>query len=163
MRPSTPPASSVLTVTTGTVANANSDGSFYYSVVGGTQGETKLDDLSRNDFEKGNTDTFSGLEAAGGKPIKIRAAGSDGWQLAGMTIDGVPVDLSSCLGGKVWLDNPCESDYHYYDVACTSELTIDTATMTTNCPAPSPSRALCVGGRRRRPPDTLACVSTVYS
>ena len=71
----------IVEVTTGSIANAGTDDEVYFSI--GTR-EWHLNNLSRDDFEPGRTDTFilenlSGLRLTDIKQIGLRKTGTDGW------------------------------------------------------------------------------------
>ena len=95
---------------------------------------TELDNEG-DDRERGQIDTYSVPNADSGV-FALQAAGDDGWKIDSITYGGLPVDMASCNGGSVWMDNPCVAPgYGSTPTPCMTELTIDTTSMTvTNCP-----------------------------
>jgi len=131
---SCPVAPKALAIHTADEENANTNGQFFY-VTGGVS--TDLDALIAysNDKERGQIDTYSVPNADSGV-FALQAATDDGWKIDSITYGGLPVDMASCNGGSVWMDNPCVAPgYGSTPTPCMTELTIDTTSMTvTNCP-----------------------------
>jgi len=123
---------SALIIHTADEDGANSDDQFSY-VTGGVT--TELDNEGVDDRERGQIDTYSVPNADSGV-FAIYAVGSDGWKIDSISYGGLPVDMASCNGGSVWLDNPCTAGgYGSTPTPCVTELTIDTTSLAvTNCP-----------------------------
>jgi hypothetical protein len=104
-----------VTVTTHTGTWANSNSKIYLEFEGDRR-KYKLDDPKKNDFEKGNTDTFKlyvehGSDVSAGVTLSI--GDNDGWVPTSITVEagGVTHDLNQAGTAKLpfWLDGNCPS------------------------------------------------------
>lgn len=100
----------VVQVTTGTRTNANTNDEVYFSI--GTR-EWRLDNLNRDDFERGQTDTFtltnlSGLNVTDIQQIGLRKTGTNGWfpSRIRVWVNALPGSGAPFFDGPInmWLD-----------------------------------------------------------
>ena len=99
----------VVRVTTANVANAQTDDAVFFSI--GTR-EWSLDNLNKNDFERGNTDTFhlenlSGIKVADIRQIGLRKEGTNGWRPSRIRVwvnDDTPSPPFFDGEANIWLD-----------------------------------------------------------
>ena len=89
-----------------------------------------MDNVGVNDFERDQTDSFSGLGVAAGSAT-LKSESSDGWCVDKITYGDK--EFSICAGAGAWLDNPCNDNYSPRSCATSFDIDLVDGSSTAPC------------------------------